>query len=99
MNERRREKNIAVVTSYLKDSFPGDEVLDDDDFEHDCRYYRITRGTSLAHRVRVAREFLDDHSADEIVARLRAWDAASVIRSAGARFVLISESGIEVHPS
>jgi hypothetical protein len=54
----RREENIAVVGEYLKESFPGDEVLDTDDFDHDSRFYRISRGTVLAHRVRVAHEFL-----------------------------------------
>lgn len=94
----RREENIAVVGEYLKESFPGDEVLDSDDFDHDSRYYRINRAGKLAHRVRVAHEFLDDHPADVIGTRLRAWGAAAKIKAAGPKLVLIAEDGVTVVP-
>lgn len=99
MTNGRRELNIAAVGDYLKESFPGDEVLDADEFDRDCRFYRISRGTALAHRVRVAHGFLDDHSPEVIVAKLRGWNAAGVIKAAGARLVLIGEGGLKVVPS
>ncbi len=92
------ETKVAVVGTFLKESFPGDEVLDADDFDHSCRLYRIGRGSALLHRVRVAREFLADHSAEEIVARLHEWKVAAVIKSAGAGSVLITKEGVKTIP-
>jgi hypothetical protein len=95
---KKREVAIAAVGEFLKQSFPGYEVLDADDFDHDRRLYRISRGTAMAHRVRVAHDFLDDHPVKEIIAKLHTWGAAKIIKSAGARFVLIGEGGVKVSP-
>ncbi|HZP39234.1 MAG TPA: hypothetical protein VFE48_22320 [Methylomirabilota bacterium] len=97
-DRRRREENIGVVREYLKQTFPGHEVLDIGDFDQDPRSYSIRRGTALAHRVLVDRSFLDDHPAADIVAKLQGWDAAATIKAAGTRLVLIAEGGVTVAP-
>jgi hypothetical protein len=88
----------AIVADFLKDEFPGHHVYDQEDFATDCQFYRIDQGGtgSVAHRVRVSREFLDDNSADRILHRLKAWQLRDVLRRAGARAILVTNAGCEI---
>lgn len=87
-------RKAALVGDFLKDEFAGHSIYDAEGFDRDCQFYRIDESTGrVRHRVRVSREFLDDHSEDQILQKLRAWDVSNVIRRAGARSVLITNTG------
>ncbi len=87
---------VALVGELLKQGCPGDEVLDNYDFSRSAQFYRISRGTALAHRVYVSKEFLDDHTKEEIKQLLGKWRAVDTIKAAGARAVIITNGGIAV---
>lgn len=88
-------RKAALVGEFLKEVFPGDNVYDAEDFDRDCQFYRINEAATgrLRHRVRVSREFLDDHTEEQIVQRLRDWQVGAIIRRAGARSVLVTNTG------
>ena len=89
-------QKVALVGELLKQGCPGDEVLDAYDFTRSAQFYRISRGTALAHLVYVSKEFLDDHTQVEIKQLLSEWHAVDTIRAAGARAVIITNGGITV---
>src|SRR5437879_5762037 len=87
-------EKASVVAQFLKESFPGLHVSDTEEFETDCQFYRLDDGKGkILHLVRVDRDFLDDHSNEEIVSLLQDWKLPSVIRQAGIRRVLVTNSG------
>ena len=84
----------ALVAEFLKESLPGLHVYDTEDFERDCQFYRIDDGRgNIRHRVRVSREFLDDHTDEQIVSSLNAWELPNLIMQAGLRPVLVTNAG------
>jgi hypothetical protein len=94
-------RKTALVGKFLKEAFPGDHVYDAEVFDDDSQYYRINEGNTgqLKHRVHVSREFFDDHDEAGILQRLRAWNVAATMRQAGARKVLVTNTGCASSPS
>ena len=88
-------RKAALVANFLKDAFPGHEVHDTEDFARDCQFYRIDEGGTRrgVHRVRVSREFLDDHTERQVIRKLEDWQAPTIIRQAGLRPVLVTNEG------
>lgn len=88
-------RKAALVAEFLKDAFPGRHVHDVEEFDRDCWYYRVDQSGAggVMHRLRVSREFLDDHTEDGILQRLRGWQVPDVLRQAGPRSVLVSNTG------
>jgi hypothetical protein len=86
---------VVQVADTLREGFPGDEVLVSYDEERLSQSYRIYRGSALAHRVYVSKEFLDDHTAVQIDQLLQKLGAVDRIRDAGARVVTINNHGIQ----
>lgn len=91
-----RDPKIDHFGELLKDAFPGDEVLDLAAGDRSTHFYRIDRAGKIAHRIYVSREFFDDHTAEAIVDRFRAWGIADAIRTAGARMVTVTNAGVAV---
>jgi hypothetical protein len=98
MTEGMDQKKVALFGHLLKEAFAGDMVDDAEDFGGDCWLYRVrvASGTSMRHRVRVTREFLDDNDEAAIRNKFHDWNLADVIRRAGVRSVLITPTGPEV---
>ena len=91
------QAKVMAVGDFLKEAFPGCSVVDMEEFDRDCQFYRVDDpGGGVRHRVRVSREFFDDHTIESILARLMAWDVGGLGRAAGARAVLVSNAGAEV---
>ncbi len=88
-------RKAALVGDFLKEAFPGHNIYDTEEFSRDCQFYRIDeRGTGkVLHRVRVSREFLDDRTEKQVVQKLQDWEVPLIIRRAGARAVLVTNSG------
>ena len=88
-------QKAGLVAEFLKNAFPGHHVYDMEEFDRDCQFYRIDEGGTgkIRHRVRVSREFLDDHTEKEVVQRLRDWQVPDVIRRADTRPVLVTNTG------
>ena len=88
-------RKAALVCDFLKEAFPGHNIYDTEEFSRDCQFYRIDeRGTGkVLHRVRVSREFLDDHTEVRVIQRLQDWQVPDLMRKAGARSVLVTNTG------
>jgi len=99
MAEPRRPidaQKVALVDEFLKHGFLGDEVLNTYDFNRSAQFYRVGAPGGLRHRVFVSSEFFADHTAGEIEKLLNDWRALETIKRAGARAVIITNSGISV---
>jgi hypothetical protein len=90
-------RTVATIRDLLKQAFTNDEVIGGYDACRAAHFYGISTGKSkaLRHRVLVSREFLVDHTADELPAILRSWDFVERVKTAGAKTVLVSSRGIE----
>jgi len=88
-------QKAAAVGAFLKNAFPGHDVHDTEDFNRDCQFYRIDEGGTgrVLHRVRVSREFLDDHTERQVIRKLEDWQVPAIVRQAGARSVLVTNAG------
>jgi hypothetical protein len=86
----------SVVAGWLKQKFTGHNVYDTADYERSAWFYRLDYGTDIRYRVLASREFLEDHSAEEIVELLEDWHTDNVIKQARRRRVLITNNGVKV---
>jgi hypothetical protein len=88
-------RKAGLVGDFFKEAFAGHNVYDIEEFDRDCQFYRIDESGSgrVRHRVRVSREFLDDYTEEQIVQKLQALQVPDVIRRAGARSVLVTNTG------
>lgn len=91
-------RKAALVGDFPNEAFPGHNVQDTEDFGRDCQLYRIDEGGTgrVLHRVRVSREFLDDHSERQVIRKLEDWQVPSIIRQAGLRAVLVTNEGCAI---
>ena len=91
-------QKVAAARDFLKEAFPGHDVHDLEDFDRNCQLYRIDQGGTgrVLHRVRVSREFLDDHSERQLIRKLEDWQVPSVIHQAGIRPVLVTNEGCTI---
>src|SRR5207247_2105506 len=96
MGATARAAKIAVVGEYLKGAFPGDTVADTWDMSRSAHFYRVERGSQVAHRVLASQEFLDDHAPGEITPLLDRFRPAERIREAGTRVVVITNAGVRI---
>ena|SRR5713226_2704858 len=86
---------VVQVADTLKQGFPGAEVRTSYSDERLSQCYRIYRDKTLAHRVYVSKEFLDDHTTVQIDQLLQRLGVLERIRDAGTRVVTINNHGIQ----
>lgn len=86
----------GVVADWLKEKFPGHNVYDTADYERSAWFYRLDFGTDIRYRILASREFLEDHSAEEVVKLLEDWHTDNVVKQARRRRVLITNDGVKV---
>ena len=91
-------QKAELVADFLKEAFPGHHIYSSEEFDRDCQFYRIDEDGAgrLKHRLRVSREFLDDHSSPAIPRRLHAWQVVRILQEAGPRSVLVLNTGCAI---
>ncbi|HXJ81011.1 MAG TPA: hypothetical protein VMS64_20325 [Candidatus Methylomirabilis sp.] len=89
-------EKVATIDQYLRLAFGGREVQSSYDPSNASQFYWIGHGATITHRIFVAKEFLDDHTLEDIVPLLRKRRTITFIRAAGTRGVVITNVGIEV---
>jgi len=90
------ENKVGVIGEWLKEEFEGYTVHDVFDARRSSQFYRIDEGGKLRHRVLVSGEFIDDHAIQEITRLLDEWKLGAVIKSSGARQVIVTNGGARV---
>jgi hypothetical protein len=85
---------VALIAEILKQGFPGDEIYPVYDSTRSAEFYRIGPTGALRHRVFVSKEFLDDHTAQEIPALFDSWQVLASIKTAGAHAVIVTNGGV-----
>ena len=90
------ELAIALFGDLLKDVFAGYQVYDMPLGDPPSHLFRIDHGGTIRHRVYVSRQFLGDHSDEEIRELFREWRVADRIRQAGPARVMVTNAGVSV---
>jgi len=90
---------VALIRGQLRSAFSLHCIADLYNPDHSSQCYLLDRDDSVEHRLYVSKEFLDDHTAEEIQDLLRDWHAMDAIRAAGPQIVTITNEGVRVEPA
>jgi hypothetical protein len=90
---KNAEEKLGPIRRYLRAHFLGHAVEDEYHADSSGQMFTVERG-SVLFRLRVAPEFLADHTPEEITALLQQWNLAQALRIAGSAIVQVSNAGL-----
>lgn len=89
------EEKLDSVRKYLNLEFPDYEIGDRYEFDRYAQTFRLTAGEKI-HLITFAREFLDDHTASEILNILNERDLKTYFQQEDVVRVVVTNSGVRI---
>ena len=89
-------QKVSLITAFLRERFPGYEIHTTYDTDRSAQFFHLALAGATAHRVYLAKEFLDDNPTPGLGALLDDWQLDARIRAAGAREVLVTNRGVSI---
>ena len=91
------ELKVTAVRRYLRRHFQALELYDFEQADHTARVFRAYHPQSrLDYSTVVSREFLADHTPEEILTLLEQWQVADAMRSADRAEVIVTNHGAKI---